>query len=257
MTKKDVVALVAVIVLALLVLQWLPDWINANLVATGMIGLACAAIILWWMGKPSFPSTGSVAMQIAISSVVVATFFYLLSKIYPDAPLFQPGEGYGHIALYFLLVGLIALVAANFKGKAWFVNTALLVLMFAMLGHRTADLLDPSGKLSATIASYIPFSGHGGGSGKRVATGTPVNECVSEQVTLRAGEVEDINPHNCDLKLAYPNRCLTLKRGEWTQDTTWYRNVCDIPGIDTAAPNNIRYAYSTSPVVMFVQRRPH
>jgi hypothetical protein len=54
----------------------------------------------------------------------------------------------------------------------------------------------------------------------------------------------------------YPNQCLALRRADWTGDSQWY-NVCDTPGKNSVAPNNIRYAYSTSAVVMFVQRRPH
>lgn len=105
-------------------------------------------------------STGTFRMKVITSFLVLATFFYLLSKVYPNAPLFQPGEGYGHIALYFVLVGLMAMVAANLEGKALFVNLVLVAIMFAMIGHRTAELLDPSGKLS--IASLNPFKSGGG-----------------------------------------------------------------------------------------------
>jgi hypothetical protein len=108
----------------------------------------------------SLPKTGSVFAQIIISFAVLTTFFYLLSKIFPNAPLFNTDEGHGHLAMYYLLGALIALVAANFKGKAWFINTALIVLMFALLGHRTAELLDPSGRLFANI--HLPSSNSAG-----------------------------------------------------------------------------------------------
>jgi len=229
-----------------LLLDW---WFVGAILILAIVGLSYAKPGFSWV-KTSF-KTGGFWMALLTSCLVLATFFYLLSKIYPNAPMFQPGEGYGHIMLYFLLAGLMALVAANLKGKAWFVNFVLVILMFAMIGHRTADLLDPSGKLSARIASILSF---GGSSTTQVAK---YGSCsVSGQVTLPAGQVSDLNPQNCDIKLAYPNQCLALRRADWTGDSTWYR-VCDTPGVNTAAPNNIRYAYSVSPVVMFVQRRPH
>ncbi len=159
----------------------------------------------------SFPSTGSVTAQIGISFLVLATFFYLLSKIYPNAPLFEPEEGYGHIAVYFLLSALIALVAANFKGKAWLVNTALVVLMFAMMGHRTADLLDPSGKLSTKIASVLPWNwGTGGRTSFASAPGRPKCSGIVQKATLNDSAALPLNPGgNCHIELheVLPGQC--------------------------------------------------
>lgn len=154
----------------------------------------------------SLPSTGSVAAQIGISFLVLATFFYLLSKVFPNAPLFTTSEGHMHIALYFLLSGLIALVAANLKGKAWFVNTALVVLMFAMIGHHTADLLDPSGKLSTKIASILSF---GGTSAQQAASGTtPTCDGNVTVYTYEQGRTYIVNKNFCQVRAYVMQGCV-------------------------------------------------
>jgi hypothetical protein len=194
LVKWAVIACIAFLVFAA-VQSFLPDLIALQKTrpANPSVDWLLGFVLDWWFvfaiivailgilafSKPSFGwvttsfKAGGFWMALLTSFLVLTTFFFLLSKIYPNAPLFQPSEGYGHIALYFLLAGLMAMVAANLKGKAWFVNFALVILMFAMIGHRTADLLDPSGKLSAKIASILSF----GGGGSRQVASVPSNPC--------------------------------------------------------------------------------
>ena len=230
-------------------LLWKDEPIWFYIIGLALLVFAFSKIQFGWVSATF--KTGSFWTQALISAIVLTTFFFLLSKMFPDAPLFNTTEGRVHLLMYYLLVGLMAAVAANFKGKAWFINTALIFLMFWFVGHETKRLLDPSGQLFTNL-HWLPSWGSTGSG--QVAT---YGACsISEQLPLTAGLVVDLNPQDCDLKLAYPNQCLALRRADWTGDKQWY-NVCDTPGRNTPAPNNIRYAYSTSPVTMFVQRRPH
>lgn len=150
-----------------------------------ILGIAILVFAIWKIGvgwvSTTF-STGNFLMQMITSFSVMTAFFFMLSKIYPGAPLFNTSEGFGHLAWYYVLAGLVALVAANLKGKAWFINTALVVLMFALTGHETGRLLDPSGRLSAKIASILSFGG--GGDGYTVVASPTTAACDGNPTTL-------------------------------------------------------------------------
>lgn len=243
------------------------------------LALVIGAIVVWWLIAnthfPSLPAVPSIpilsldnidliAIALAVAALAaigggawyftdkprLATFVYVVTMVLLVYYLYRFGmlNTQRTIPLYFLVAVGAVMVWTYIKGFAWISLELLLVAAFLMLGYSHHHTWD---QFTDMLASYEPI---GWGSGTQVASTSACS--VSGQLPLAAGEVYDLNPQNCDLKLAYPNQCLALRRADWTGDPRWY-NVCDIPGRNTTAPNNIRYVYSASPVVMFVQRRPH
>jgi hypothetical protein len=151
---KTVTFLIAVIFFGVLLYRTsIVDWDPAALWRDEPIWIWVLAIgiLLFAISRFKFGSvtlTPNITfMRILISFLVLAAFFLLLWQKYPNAPLFNTAEGYAHIAWYFALAALLYMVNHYLEGKPWFTYLVLVIIMFAMLGPRTALLLDPSGGL--------------------------------------------------------------------------------------------------------------
>jgi len=207
------------------------DWIT--------IALAVAALVAVGAGMWFFTDKPRLGTYVYVITLVLLVYWF-----YRYGFLNIP-----RTYLLYVLAGVGAVMVVSYvKGFSRVTFGILLGATFLMLGYSHHHTWNQFTDMLASIGWS------GGGPSRKVASAGACS--VSEQVPLNPNTVVDLNPQNCDLKLAYPNQCLSLRRADWTSDSTWYK-VCDIPGRDTAAPNNIRYAYSSSPVVMFVQRRPH
>ena len=235
----------------------------------GLLVLAIVALVAWnrraLFGAPvagaavsiSLPKAGPMFMEILTSVLVFVLVLIALYGVSPNAALFTTPEGWTTLGIYVFAMIVGAMVAKFLKKGAWLAGVIGLFIFFSLTGFHSWMLLNSDGvfeQRTHVAAWFSSLRGNGSTGSAQVAS---VGACsVSGQIPLDAGQVYDLNPQNCDIKLAYPNQCLALRRADWTGDSSWYR-VCDTPGINTAAPNNIRYAYSTAPVTMFVQRRPH
>ena len=79
-------------------------------------------------------------MQALTAFMVITLVFYVMYGMNPTAPLFTTSEGWGHIAIYYILVLTAGMVVANFSGVRAFTLGLLMFFVFAGIGERTRML---------------------------------------------------------------------------------------------------------------------
>ncbi len=210
------------IILVALTYEVLPEWVTETQQKLLLMGFICVS--LFFVGRnsiatPAF-STGGFWLQVLSGVLVLGALDIALYEIFPTAPLFHTPEGYGHLAAYFVLAFIWAVVAANNTGFNRFMLFVTLGVVFALIGPRTDMLLDPDGRLLAKLNLNRGPS--------PTVNATISNACPGLKKTVPLGNTPvDINPDaRCAPDIWHDGKCIFLRRAAWTGDNRTYGPHC-------------------------------
>jgi hypothetical protein len=146
-------------------------------------------------GAPTINMTsGSFGMQALTGILLLLLLDYVLYQMNPSSPLFNTPEGYGHLALYFVLILVAGMVGAHYSGFKFAAGMLIVIFLFSAVGMRTKQLYDPDGRVWAKLTHDKNGSSPQAG---RVVTqqcwGTP-----PEAPMRLTPESKLINPDGCD-----------------------------------------------------------
>ncbi len=142
---------------------------------------------------------GGFVLQAITGLVVAALLFAVLYPLNPQAALFTTDEGHAHIAMYAAAIIALVMVGTNLKKGAWLMATAILIIVFALLGPETLRLYDPTGSVRAKL--HLSSFG-GSGTGQVASEKSHCPGIAPTAPTLFGEKWEPINLFGCDITYA-------------------------------------------------------
>ena len=131
---------------ASLALDTFSDYLTGRQINIALAAVLLLVLVSLWRGGFTISfSSGSFLGQLATGLLLLGLLSYVLWQIKPDAPLFNTPEGWGHLALYVVLIIASLMVATHYSGFKFFLGVATVILLFSLVGHRSAQLYDPDG----------------------------------------------------------------------------------------------------------------